>query len=78
MSSDRQLAQIQASDLAACAPFINLWSELEYQGLSGKPNDLIPVNEVLKISKTTLMLIGNASNYISETRRSGHQYNQTV
>ena len=40
----------------------------EDEGLSGKPNDLIPVSEVLKISKTTLMLIGNASSYISETR----------
>ena len=69
MSSDRQLARIQASVLAACAPLVNLWSQLEDQGLSGKPNDLIPVSEVLKISKTTLMLIGNASNYISETRR---------
>ena len=69
MSSDKQLAQIQASVLATCAPVINLWSQLEDQGLSGKPNDLIPVSEVLKISKTALMLIGNASNYISETRR---------
>ena len=69
MSSDRQLAWIQASVLAAGAPLVKLWSQLEDQGLSGKPNDLIPVSEVLKISKTTLMLIGNASNYISETRR---------
>ena len=63
MSSDRQLARIQASVLAACAPLVNLWSQLEDQGLSGKPNDLIPVSEVLKISKTTLILIGNAFNY---------------
>ena len=69
MSSDKQLARIQASVLATYAPVINLWSQLEDQGLSGKPNDLIPVSEVLKISKTALMLIGNASNYISETRR---------
>ena len=68
MSSDRQLARIQASVLAACAALVNLWSQLEGQGLSGKPNDLILVSEVLKISNTTLMLIGNASNYISETR----------
>ena len=68
MSNDKQLARIQASVLATCAPLINLWSQLEDQGLSGKPNDLIPVSEVLKISKTTLMLIGNASSYISETR----------
>ena len=69
MSNDKQLAWIQASVLATCAPLINLWSQLEDQGLSGKPNDLIPVSEVLKMSKTMLMLIGNASSYISETRR---------
>ena len=69
MSSDRQLAWIQGSVLAAGAPLVKLWSQLEDQGLSGKPKDLIPVSEVLKILKTTLMLIGNASNYISETRR---------
>ena len=50
MSSDKQLARIQASVLATCAPVINLWSQLEDQGLSGKPNDLFPVSEVLKIS----------------------------
>ena len=67
VSNDKQLARIQASVLATCAPLVNLLSQLEDQGLSG--NDLIPVSEVLKISKTTLMLIGNASSYISEARR---------
>ena len=69
MSSDKQLARIQDSVLATCTLVINFCSQLEDQGLSGKPNDLIPVSEVLKISKTTRMLIGNASNCISETRR---------
>ena len=68
--SDAQMAKIQATVLATCAPLANFWSHLAEQQLTGKPEELIPVSEVIKLTQDTLALIGNASNYISQSRRS--------
>lgn len=67
--SDAQMAKVQATVLATCAPLANFWSHLAEQQLTGKPEELIPVSEVIKLTQDTLVLIGNASNYISQTRR---------
>ena len=66
---DKQLSRIQTSILAACAPLTDLWSKLCDQGLSGEEDELIPVEEVLKIIRASLSLIGNSSNYVSQLRR---------
>ena len=66
--SDAQMAKAQATVLATCAPLANFWFHLAEQELTGKPEELIPVSEVIKLTKDTLALIGNASNYISQTR----------
>ena len=66
---DKQLSRIQTSILAACAPLTDLWSKLCDQGLSGEEDELIPVEEVLKIIRASLALIGNSSNYVSQLRR---------
>ena len=66
---DKQLSRIQTSILAACAPLTDLWSNLCDQGLSGEEDELIPVEEVLKVIRASLALIGNSSNYVSQLRR---------
>ena len=66
---DKQLSRIQTSILAACAPLTDLWSRLCDQGLSGEEDELIPVEEVLKVIRASVALIGNSSNYISQLRR---------
>ena len=66
---DQQLSRIQTSILAACAPLTDLWSKLCDQGLSGEEDELIPVEEVLKIIRASLALIWNSSNYVSQLRR---------
>ena len=66
---DTQLAKIQAMVLAACAPLANFWSHLVEQEFTGKSDELIPASDVLKVTQDTLALIGNASNYIFQARR---------
>ena len=57
------------ASLATAATIANLWSHLVEQDFSGKDEELIPVGEVFKIFKDTLVLIGNSSNYISQLKR---------
>lgn len=67
--SDENLAKIQSAVLAACSPIANLWVHLEKQGFKGKPGELIPTEDVTKVAKDMLALLGNASSYISQVRR---------
>ena len=67
--SDQDLAKIQASVLAACAPIANLWAHLDSQGFKGNAGEYSPTEDVLRVTKDTLALLGNASNYISQVRR---------
>ena len=69
-SDDRSLSRIQAAVLASSAPLANLWSQLISEGFSGKQDELIPAKEVIRTIRETLALIGNASSYISNSRRS--------
>ena len=67
--ADAQLAKLQATVLATCAPLANFWSHLSEQEFTGKTEELIPVSDVIRVTQDTLVLIGNASNYISQARR---------
>ena len=62
---DEQMAKIQASVLATCTPLTNFWSNIAKQGFTGNDQWLIPLSEIIKVTKDTLTLIGNASNYIT-------------
>lgn len=66
---DRQLMKIQATVLAASSPLANFWSHLTEQGFEGKDDEYVAVGEVLDVLKDSLMLIGNASHYITQSRR---------
>ena len=57
---DSKLSKVQATVLATTAPIANFWSHLVEQDFSGKDEELIPVGEVFKIFKDTLVLIGNS------------------
>ena len=66
---DAQLAKIQGTMLYAANPLTNLWAELIDQGLTQDSQAAIFVSDVSEIIQRTLVLLGNASNLISETRR---------
>jgi hypothetical protein len=66
---DKELSKVQAAILAAPAPLLSLWSQLEDQSFSGKPDELVPSSVVLKSIRETVALIGNASIFISMQRR---------
>ena len=66
---DNQLKRAQSAILAAAAPPLNLWRELHDQGLDRSPDSLIPVGTVLESIQKSLVLTGNASNYVSLIRR---------
>ena len=66
--ADAQLARLQATVLATCAPLANFWSHLSEQEFTGKTDELIPVSDVIRVTQDTLALIGNASNYIFQAR----------
>ena len=66
---DRLLMKIQAAVLATSSPLANFWSHLTEQGFEGKDDEYVAVGDVLDVMKSSLMLIGNASHYITQTRR---------
>ena len=68
-SRDAAMCKIQGSLLYAVNPLANLWSGLIEQGLTMDPEALIPVSDVLDIIQRSIVLIGNANNLVSETRR---------
>ena len=66
---DAALSKIQGSMLYAVNPLANLWAALIDQGLADDPEALIPVADVLDPLQRSIVLIGNANNLVSETRR---------
>ena len=58
-----QLKRLQSTVNAA--PILNLWSELEEQELTTVQGGLVPVEVVLECFQKTLVLLGDASNYMS-------------
>ena len=69
VKTDNQLKRVQSAVLSAAAPPLNLWKELHDQGLCGSTDSLIPVGTVLEMIQKSLVLTGNASNYVSLVRR---------
>ena len=66
---DAALSKIQGSLLYAVNPLTSMWAGLIEQGLVEEPEALIPVPDVLDVIQRSIVLIGNASNLVSETRR---------
>ena len=60
---------LQRVMLYAANPLTNLWSDLIEQGLTRDPQAAILVSDILEVIQRTLVLLGNANNLISETRR---------
>ena len=66
---DAQLAKLQASVLYAVNPLTSLWADLIDKGLMQNPEGTILVAIVMDTIQRSLLLLGNANNLISETRR---------
>ena len=66
---DEQLSKVQTSVIASCALVACLMSQLEQRGLTGEADELMPIKEVMKVCKASLMLVGNAVQFISQQRR---------
>ena len=66
---DSETMKIQASVLAVARPLASGWQNLLDAGLETNPDMLVPAAEVLDLIQRTLCLVGNASEYISQTRR---------
>ena len=66
---DSQYRRMQTAVLASAAPAINLWINLDQQQLTLGQGGLVPVDVVLGVIQRSLVLVGNASNYISQMRR---------
>lgn len=66
--TDDRYKRMQLVVNASVAPALNLWRELEEQGISASHDGLVPVDTVLDVIQK-MVLVGNASNYISQCRR---------
>ena len=67
---DTQLSKIQASVLASIRPLTSSWQTLVEEGLEEDSSMVVKASEVLSLVQRTLCLVGNASELISQTRRS--------
>jgi hypothetical protein len=67
---DTDLSKIQATVLACIRPLTSAWQEL----LEAEPDNeepvMVPASQVVAMIQRTLCLLGNASEFISQTRRS--------
>ena len=66
---DSEAIKLQASVLAITRPLASGWQNLLDAGLETNPNRLVPATEVLDFIQRTLCLVGNASEYHSQSRR---------
>ena len=67
---DAEMAKIQSAVLASIRPLTSAWQLLLDAGLEEDPQMVVPGSEVLTLIQCTLCMIGNASELISQTRRS--------
>ena len=67
--TDTQLKLLQSTVIASAAPILNLWAALEEQEVTTAQGGLIPVKVVLECFQKTLVLLGNAFNYMSLNHR---------
>ena len=68
-SSEEHYKRIQTAVISAGAPMLNLLAHLEEQQLTVGQGGLIQTEVVLEMIQKSLVLLGNASNYVSEIRR---------
>ena len=66
---DAELMRIQAAVLAIARPLTSSWQKLQETEADDGEEILVPASEVLGMIQRTLCLVGNASEYISQTRR---------
>ena len=67
---DSELAKIQSAILAGVRPLTSAWQLLLDNGLENDPEMVVPASEVLTLIQCSLCMIGNASELVSQTRRS--------
>ena len=68
---DKNLRGVQSAIVSASIPSISLLADLVKQGFTGQPDELIPAQEVIRVTRQTLALLGNASSLTSFKRRAG-------
>lgn len=66
---DTELMKVQTAVLACLRPLTSAWQELLEQGLEQDTDMTVPAKDVLALIQRSVCLIGNASEYISQTRR---------
>ena len=69
-SHDSELSKIPSPVLAVVLPLTSAWQYLADGGLEDDPELLVPGTEVMSLVQRTLCMLGNASELISQTRRS--------
>ena len=67
---DAKLNKVQLAVLAIARPVVSAWQGLIESGINEDTDMSVPAEEVLTICQRTLCLIGNASELISQERRS--------
>ena len=67
---DTDLTKIQSAVLASVRPVISAWQGLIEGGIDEDPEMSVPAVEVLSLCQRTICLVGNASELISQERRS--------
>ena len=68
-SCDHELGTIQAALLRCTGPLSCLWAELIDNDLLKSEDAVINVHDVLNVLQCTLVLLGNANELVSQTRR---------
>ena len=68
-SRDAELGTIQAALLRCAGPLSCLWSELIDNDLLKDEDSMINVHDALSVVQRTLVLLGNANELVSQTRR---------
>ena len=66
---DGELAKIQAATLLPICPLAFPWNSFLESGADKDPDMLVPVADVISMIQRTICLIGNASEFISQIRR---------
>jgi len=66
---DAELMKVQAAVLGITRPLASAWKELHEARATKDASATVPAAEVMHLIQRTLCLVGNASEYISQTRR---------
>ena len=66
---DTELMKIQTAVLACIRPFTSAWQEFLGEGFAENAKMMVPARDVLAVIQRSLCLVGNASEYVFQTRR---------